>query len=153
MWLCGWECIYLFLLHFFLSSLHTFIILSLFLPSHPCCIPFFQTFLLLCHHLTIPHHAAPVVAAGTPGVSGFPAWAQSEDDSGEKTSPVACGGLQWGGSPQGPQVSIWASQGSRWEGRPNCWRLEHVCNKSGLLKHNTDKEMKWNSEKSTRLGR
>lgn len=151
MWLCGWECIYLFLFScpLFIPSLsfHCFYLLIL------AVFPFFQTFLLLCHHLTIPHHAAPVVAAGTPGVSGFPAWAQSEDDSGEKTSPVACGGLQWGGSPQGPQVSIWASQGSRWEGRPNCWRLEHVCNKSGLLNHNTDKEMKWNSEKSTRLGR
>lgn len=38
-----WVRVHLFVsLPFFLSSLHTFIVLSLFLPSHPCCIPFFK---------------------------------------------------------------------------------------------------------------
>lgn len=45
---------------------------------------------------------APPAAAGTPGVSGVSPWAQFEDDCGEKTSPVAGGGLQWGGGAQGP---------------------------------------------------
>lgn len=151
MWLCGWECIYLFLFHFFLSSLHIFIILSLFFTV-PAIFPFIKISLLLSHNITI-RHAAPAVAARTPGVSGVPARAQSEDDSGETTSPVTCGGFQWSGSPQGPQVSIWASQGSRWEGRSNCWRSEHVCNKSGLWKHKSSKEIKRNHEKSTRPGR
>ena len=75
-------------------------------------------FALSCH-LSVSFHfdpLIPVVVAGAPGVSGVSPWAQSEDDGGEKTSPVPGGGFQWGGSPQGPQVSVWAPQGSGWEG-------------------------------------
>lgn len=156
MWLCGWECIYLFLFHFFpvfSSCLHYSFTVSIFSSLLYSLFFLKKIFLLLSHHLTIPHHAAAVVAAGTSGVSGVAAWAQSEDDSGEKTSPVACWGLQWGGSPQGPQVSIWASQGSRWEGGSKCLRSKLVCNKSGLLMHKTSKEIKLNREKSFRPGR
>lgn len=145
MWLCGRECIQFvcFIFSVFCLSLPTFIILSLwFFSSLPG--PPMSSFLKSPFFSPIPPHVAPVVAAGTPGVSGVSAWAQSEDDSGEATSPVPSWGLQWGGSPQGPQISIWASQGSGWEGRWKCWRSEHMSNESGLQKWTGAKRKKLN---------
>lgn len=71
-----WVRVHLFVSVSFFSCL--LLIPSLFFhcfyPLNLAVFPFFKKiFLLLSHHLTIPHHAAAVVAAGTSGVSGVAA--------------------------------------------------------------------------------
>lgn len=74
----------------------------------------FPDFLIPLPLLVNPLH--PAAAAGAPGVSGVPSRAQFENDCGKEASSIPCRGVQWGGSPQGSQIPVWAPQSFGWEG-------------------------------------
>ena len=82
-----------------------------------------------------------VVVAGALGMSGGASWTISQDDSCETTGVVIGWCVEWSGSTQGSQVSLWTPQGTRREGRPSCccWILllnTNYCNHS-ITQRNT----------------